>query len=447
MNTICRILFLFFAFVFLTSCMFFKKSSSVEKPKVIIVGGGIAGMAAAKKLQSANIEVLVLEAQSKLGGRLKTDRSNQIIFDEGASWIHGPDDNPLTPLLKPSGIITQFTDDENIIVYNNKGEVYKENLLLKEEEKYDKILDDIRGAKNKSIKKYLEEEYPEYSNDVLWQYMLSAYLEFDTGADIEKLSSKYFYDDKAFKGNDIIVTNGYDKLIDFLSNGIQVKLDSRVNKIDYSKDKICVQTDQNEYYADYVLVTVPLGVLKKKQIQFIPPLKSKTKKAIDYLKMGSVNKFLCVWDSVFWDESKQYIGYTSDVKGKFNYFLNVSKLDSKHKALMTFTFGEYSRDTEKLTDVEVQEEIMSHLRQIYGDSIPDPKIVKRTKWNSNPYSYGSYSFVGLGGKSSYYRKFNQPKVTHLFFAGEHTSKDYRGTVHGAYLTGEREAEEIINIVK
>ena len=73
---------------------------------VLVIGAGVSGLAAAKYLSSRNVTVNVIEAQSKVGGRLKTNRSLDIAFDEGASWIHGPDGNPITELISPSGVNT-----------------------------------------------------------------------------------------------------------------------------------------------------------------------------------------------------------------------------------------------------------------------------------------------------------------------------------------------------
>jgi len=418
----------------------------MKKKSVIIIGGGISGLAAAHKLKSEHIDVLVLEAQSVLGGRLKTDRTNGVVFDEGASWIHGPLDNPISALAQKAKMQTVVTKDSSLIVYNEEGELYGSTDLDNNEDRFNFILDDIGGRKNISVFDYFNKHYPELLKDNLWIYMLSAYLEFDSGGDITKLSSKYFYDDKAFKGEDQIVTNGYDKIIEYLSHEIPVELNTIVNQIDYTNKTVEIITNKDTYYADYVLVTVPLGVLKKESIVFSPTLRRKTYKAIEYLQMGTVNKFLCVWDDAFWNVNKQYIGYTSKEKGKFNYFLNIKKINNDN-ALMTFAFGEYSKETEEMNDSEIEDAIMEHLRKIYGESIPSPKVVKRTYWNSNPFTYGSYSYVGLGGKSRYYNYFSQPKKSHLYFAGEHTSKDFRGTVHGAYLSGIREANRILKVIR
>lgn len=271
--------------------------------------------------------------------------------------------------------------------------------------------------------------------------MLSAFLEFDTGADIYKLSSLDYYDDESFTGKDLIITNGYDKLTNYLAKDINIKLNTCVLKIDYAKATIKVTTTNGDFYANQVLVTVPLGILKRNSIQFIPKLPTSTQKAINNLEMGTVNKFLLVWDTPFWDTDVQYIGYTPTTKGKFNYFLNLKKITNAN-VLMTFAFGDYSIKTETMSDVKITDEIMKHLQSIYGKTIPRPSKMLRTKWNSNSYTYGSYSFATNKTSTNDFEVFEQPIQYKIFFAGEHTIFDYRGTVHGAYLSGIREAKKI-----
>lgn len=428
----------------ITSCSVFKRNQSNQvNKKIIIVGAGISGLSAAKYLKEKGFNVIVLEAQEKIGGRMQTDRSLGIAFDKGASWIHGSKRNPITKLVSISGANTFLTDDDNEKVYNTEGKAYSVKDIYQAESSYNSIVHKLSnsGNINKSFGQLFYSNHPQFENNPLWTYMLSAFLEFDTGGDIYSLSSLDYYNDKAYSGKDLIITNGYDKVTDYLSKEIDIRLNTKVENIDYTKDNIKIETTNGSFEADQVIVTVPLGVLKKNVIKFTPSLPKATQNAINNLKMGSVNKFLLVWDIPFWNTDLQYIGYTPETKGKFNYFLNVKKYTNAN-ALMTFAFGDYSKETEEMNDSQITNEIMAHLKSIYGENIPEPSNMLRTKWSSNVYTYGSYSFAPSGTSSNDFRIFEQPINNKVFFAGEHTIFDYRGTVHGAYLSGLREAKKI-----
>ncbi len=414
---------------------------------VIIIGAGIAGLAAAKKLKEKGYGVIVLESQEKTGGRLRTDRSLGVAFDEGASWIHGPGGgNPLTTIAQKAGANTFLTDDDNIAVYDINGTAYADNFLENSEKQFNSALDAVRNAGNQSqnFQSVFNSLYASQSNDRLWKYMLSAFLEFNTAGDISKLSSKYFDDDEVFPGDDLIITNGYDKFTDYLGQGIDIRLNTRVSAINYASDKVQITANNQNLEADFVIVTVPLGVLKNNSIAFSPNLPSNKTQALERMQMGNVNKFLLVWNNAFWDTNLQYIGYTPDTKGKFNYFLNVKKF-APANALMTFAFGDYADVTETMTDPQIINEIMSHLKNIYGNSIPNPSNMLRTKWRQNINAFGAYSFAAVNTTSDDFDILAQSINNKVFFAGEHTSRDYRGTVHGAYLSGIREAEKIFKL--
>jgi len=413
---------------------------------VVVIGAGISGLAAAKKLKQKGFTVVILEAQEKVGGRIRTDRSLGVAFDEGASWIHGSKGNLITNLAARSGANTFFTDDDNIGVFDIDGTAYSGNVLTNAENQFNDALDAVAkaGMVTQSFEQVFNSLYPAQANNRLWKYMLSAFLEFDTAGDISKLSSKYFYDDEQFGGEDVIVTNGYDKMTDFLAQGLDVRLNTRVSSVDYSTAKVKVVANGNVFEADYVIVSVPLGVLKNGAIAFSPALPNDKSTAISKTNMGNMNKFLLVWNTAFWDINRQYIGYTPETKGKFNYFLNVKKF-APINALMTFAFGDYATVTENMSDGSVVDEIMLHLKNIYGSNIPNPNGLLRTKWSQNINAYGAYSYATNGTTTADFDTLAKAVNNRLFFAGEHTSRDYRGTVHGAYLSGIREADKIINL--
>ncbi|MEL6973117.1 MAG: FAD-dependent oxidoreductase, partial [Bacteroidota bacterium] len=93
----------------------------------------------------------------------------------------------------------------------------------------------------------------------------------------------------------------------------------------------------------------------------------------------------------------------------------------------------------------IMEQIVAHLKMMYGEEIPPPTQFLRTRWRQNEYTFGSYSFATNGTRSSDFDVFSEPITNQLFFGGEHTIAAYRGTVHGAYLSGLRAARQIMSI--
>lgn len=415
---------------------------------VIIIGAGIAGLAAAVKLKAKGFVVTVLEARDKAGGRICTDRSQALPFDMGASWIHGPNRNPISDLAAKAGASTFRTNDDSVRVYDTNGAAYSDQTLTQTERAYEDALQAVQraGATDKSFAQVFQTLHPDRLSDRLWKYLLSAYLEFDTSADITQLGSLYFDDDEMFSGADVIITNGYDRIIEHLARGLNIQLNTPVTAVQYDGSTgVQVRTATETLHADYVVAAVPLGVLQQERIAFNPALPATMRTSLNNLRMGNVNKFLLEWDAPFWETHLQYIGFTPEVKGKFNYFLNLKKFSSAN-ALMTFALGQYAYDTEQMTDAQLSQEITAHLRSIYGNSAPEPTRLRRTRWSQEPHIGGAYTFVPNGGRSADLDAVAQPLNNRIFFAGEHTHRDYRGTVHGAYLSGVREADRIIDLL-
>lgn len=427
----------------LSSCNNEGDGQKTNSKTVIVVGAGISGLAAAKKLKENGFNVIVLEAQSKVGGRLKTIRSLGVAFDEGASWIHGTAGNPITSLAQQAGMNTAFTDDESILAYDIGGVLHSDSNFSDTEDKFYTVLETLKnnGSSTKSFETVFNELYPTYCNDRLWKFFLSTYLTFDTG-DLNMLSSLLYNEGEEFGGEERISVNGYDTIPSYLAIGLNIQLNQKVTKIDYSNTKILVSHNGTVTEADYVLVTVPLGVLKANKIDFVPSLPNTKQNAIQKVGVNCVNKFLLTWETAFWDD-EQYICYTPDIKDKFNYFVNVKKYQPTVNALMTFAYADKARQTENMTDQQIIEEIMTHLRDIYGNNIPYPKNILRTKWQTNEYSYGSYSYTAVGTEMRHFDDLAEEIDDKIFFAGEHTEIDYFSTAHGAYLSGIREADKII----
>lgn len=412
---------------------------------VIIIGAGISGLIAAKKLKENGFNVIILEAQDKVGGRLRTNRSLGIGFDEGASWIHGIDGNPITSLAQQAGMTTFETVDESRKSFDIGGTLRTTAAYDTAEYELYSILNSLmnNGNQTQSFQTVFNNLYPTKANDRLWKFLLSTYVTFDCG-DLDKLSSLLYNEGEEFGGAEKIATNGYDTIANYLANGLNIQLNQRVSKVDYSDSKVKITHNGIISESDYVLVTVPLGILKNNVIQFAPSLPTVKQNAIQKVGMNCVNKFLLTWDIAFWDDV-QYISYTPETRDKFNYFVNVKKFHPSVNALMTFAYADYGRLTESMTDSQIIDEIMSHLRNIYGSTIPNPTHLLRTKWDTNENSFGSYSYTAIGTEMQHFDDLAEEINDKVFFGGEHTNADYYSTVHGAYLSGIREANKIIDL--
>lgn len=425
----------------LTAC---QKKDGMGK-KVIVVGAGISGLAAAFQLQQNGFVVTVLEAQDRVGGRLRTNRTLGVAFDEGASWIHGVNGNPITTLAQQAGMQVFETVDESRKSYDVGGSVRTAKVYDDAEDELYTILGKLMrsGSATQSFEQVFNARYPQYAQDRLWRFLLSTYVTFDTG-DLDQLSSLLYDEGEEYGGVEKIATNGYDTLANHLAKSLSIQYNQRVTAIDYSQSMVRVTHNGAISEADYVVVTVPLGVLKKNIITFTPALPATKRTAIEKVGMNCVNKFLLTWDKAFWDDV-QYLSYTPEVRDKFNYFVNVNKFHPTANALMTFAYAAYARQTETMSDAQVVAAIMEHLRDMYGSATPAPKNMLRTRWGSNEYTYGAYSFTAVGTEMRHFDDLAASVSDRLFFAGEHTEVDYFSTVHGAYQSGLREAKNILNL--
>ncbi len=423
------------------------RKNNINGEEVIVIGAGMAGLAAATKLKEAGFSVRVIEARGSVGGRVRTNRSAGFAFDEGASWIHGAGTrNPIRALASEAGATHFVTDDESVKIYEQDGIEYSDAAFNTGESNYEAALAAIQSnaSRSESFLNAFNRLYPNQIDNRLWKYLLSSYLEFNTGGDISELSATDFYDDEEFSGDEYLITNGYDTIANHLAAGLDVRLNEAVQSIDYSTERPSVRTSAGTYTAQFIVLTVPLGVLKANHISFTPALPSAKTQAISDLGMGNVNKFWLRWDTAFWDNSLSYIACTPSTKGAFNYFLNCRKFSS-YNALMTFALGSYATTSEALSDAEIIDAVMQNLRPIYGASTPAPVELLRTRWASDAHTLGAYSFPRAGAGSAPFLELAKALQNRLFFAGEHTSHEYRGSVHGAYLSGIRAADELIDL--
>jgi monoamine oxidase len=427
-----------------------QSSAKSSQANIIIIGAGIAGLAAARQLKSSGFQVTVLEARNRLGGRIYTDRNLGVPIDLGASWIHGINGNPIAKLARDFNIKTQKTDYDNIYVYGSNGKQLTEQQIDSSESLFETIMQQAKAVAEKldkdisvaeAVKRVLVKEKltPAQQNNLRWQ--LNSNIVIETGTDLDKLSIWEWDEDEAFGGDDYLFPGGYDRIIQNLAQGIDVKLQQTVRSIDYGNRGVSVTTDKGNFQADVALITLPLGVLKSRNISFSPTLPQNKQSAIERLNVGVLNKVALKFPKVFWQQNNDLLGYASSQAKDFSEFLNWRRYTNA-PVLIALTGGSFARSLEGISETEVGEKVMQLLRKLYGNSIPNPEVVLRTNWGADPFAFGAYSTVPVGSKKSDRSILAEPVAKRLFFAGEATSKEYPATVHGAFLSGIREGDRI-----
>ncbi|MCY7405833.1 MAG: FAD-dependent oxidoreductase [Alkalinema sp. CAN_BIN05] len=425
------------------------QTSAKATKSAIVIGAGISGLAAAQVLKKAGMTVTVLEARNRIGGRIWTDRSTGTPVDLGASWIHGPDGgNPVTTLAQSIGAKLFKTDDDRIIVYDRQGNPIDDRLMERRGQEYRKLLAQVqRGSENKldSVADSIRKIDHNLLNDPLIQYQLNAYLEFDTGGPIEDLSARYVTNDEAFPGKDVLFPDGYDAILKPLTQGLTIQMNQVVQSVNQDFSEVIIKTKTQEFNADVAIVTLPLGILKAGDVIFSPPLPEPKQTAINRVGFGTVNKVFLKFDRPFWDFTMQYFGYASGNQSLYSYLLNVQKFSSI-PALMAFSIGQNGQAMERRSDEQITTDVLEVLQTLFkvrSDEIT-PQSILISRWMRDRFTRGSYSYASVQTRMEDFEVLSQPLNDRLFFAGEHTHSTYRGTVHGAYLSGLRAAKDVLN---
>lgn len=454
------------------------QSCNTENPvDVLILGGGMAGVAAARTLHAmGKTNYIVFEANNKLGGRIRRDDTRNI--ELGANWIHGldladPNRHPLwrewrvcdsngprgsvTPMDGPLDIDFEKIYDErgnNIISSVSGTNLYEEKTLqfIMAEEIATKM--SVSAAEDESVKTALEEG-GWVPSDRLDRFIEWNRVDYCLAAKPQNLSLIHTLPQDTFDAFTIsggesscyLVTDekGYSFVVDCLARDFKdttrLKLNAKVTKVETSDDCVCATVQGNgKYCASYAILTFSMGVLQAAirgdpgAVHFEPEL---SKDAINQVTMVHFVKIFLKFNESFLKESEtedqQFFGYVSETRGHYPVFFTVkSILNTIHLhvtedlALQVLSQGETT----------TMNEIMAILRKIYNnENIPNPVDIEISQWDIDPLFLGSYEAYGPGVPRDVFEKLHEPVNNRLYFAGSALNDSHYGFVHGAYGSG------------
>ncbi|OIT35336.1 PREDICTED: probable polyamine oxidase 4 [Nicotiana attenuata] len=432
-----------------------------SSPSVIVVGGGISGVAAARFLQNASFKVLLLESRDRLGGRIHTDYSFGCPVDMGASWLHGVcNENPLAPLIRRLGLTMYRTSGDDSVLYDHDlescmlfdmdGHQVPQNTVAEVGEAFKKILSETEKVRNEhshdlSVLQAISvvlDRHPELRQEGISHEVLQWYIcrvEAWFAADADTISLKTWDQEQVLTGGHGLMVQGYYPVIEALSKDIDIRLSHRVKRITNGYNKVMVTVeDGRTFVADAAIITVPVGVLKANLIEFKPELPEWKLSAIADLGVGNENKIALRFDNVFWP-NVELLGIVAPTSYACGYFLNLHKATGQ-RVLVYMAAGRLAYDVEKLSDSDAADFAMRQLMKMFPNA-PAPVQYLVSRWGTDRDSLGCYSYDLVGKPTDVYDRLRAP-LGNLFFGGEAVCMDdHQGSVHGAYSAGIIAAED------
>ncbi|KAJ0425258.1 hypothetical protein BJY00DRAFT_204614 [Aspergillus carlsbadensis] len=444
---------------------------------VAILGGGMAGVTAAKTLANASItDFVILEYRDTLGGRVthaefgQDPNGDPYIIELGANWIQGlgseTTENPVWALAKKHNITNTVSNYDSILTYNETGytdyaatlEQYalaREKASLHAGRILNSNLQDMTARSGLALAGWrprrddMAAQAVEWWN---WDWEGASSPEtssFVFGVAAENLTFNQF----GALNNLVLDRRGYSAIIHgeaetfLLGPGDpRLWLNTQVTDIEHGAHGVVIRNaDGSCVSAAYAITTFSVGVLQNNVVRFEPELPEWKRTAIEKFTMGTYTKIFMQFPYTFWPEDTEFFLYASPTsRGFYPVFQSLSKatfLPGSNILFVTVVETQSYR-VERQSSAQTQSEILAVLREMFPETaIPDPIAFTYPRWSSEPWAFGSYSNWPAGTTLEMHQNL-RANVGRVWFAGEATSAQYFGFLHGALFEGREVGESV-----
>jgi monoamine oxidase len=403
---------------------------------VAVIGGGAAGIGAARRLGDAGVKALILEARDRLGGRAWTVEAGDFPVDLGCGWLHSAKRNPWTAIAEAQGRTIDQTPPPWARATAQPGLTATE-------------ADEMRAALwalHERADALPEDEPDRPLADLLdpggrWNALIDAVSGYYSGAELARVSARdlgRYADD----GVNWRVVEGYGRTIAAHGAGLEVAFDSAVARIDHGGRRIRIETKRGVVEADAAIVTLPSALIAADEALFAPTLPDKTRAAAG-LPLGCDDKlFLSLGDAEGFEPETRAFGDPRRAATAAYQFRPFGR-----PMIECYFGGALAAELEKGGAAAFFDFARSELVGLYGGEFAR-RIAPLALhgWSGDPFARGAYSYA-LPGRADDRAALAAPVDARLFFAGEACSREDFSTAHGAYLTGIAAAEQAIGALR
>jgi polyamine oxidase len=428
--------------------------------RVVVVGAGIAGLTVANALAHAGTDCVVLEARDRIGGRLHTVDVAGSPVDLGGSWIHHPVGNPLRAFAEQVGVTCAEGDPLPQIA----GFDCAEGRRLSSAE-LEASLHLQFEAFPEAVERLCVELGPDASAaDGIDAFVagaglapaptrrarqaLRAVIEADAADLPERQSLRWLWNEIEYGGSlfgDLPV-GGYRSLVDAMASGLDVRLGVEVAEVVLGPRSVHVRgADGSTEDGSHVVVTVPLGVLKRGTPQFSPVLPPDRAAAIGRLGFGRYEKVALGFDQPFWRAAglSHLMIFPRDPADSTLWVFDQDAFGAG-PTLVCHNFHSAAGRLLTETPEQAAQRFLGLLAEAIGGPCPPPAAVTVTSWATDPHSGGAYTHIPPGADPADIDLLGEPIGGRMLFAGEHTQSARTGYADGAMTSGIREAKRLLD---
>lgn len=422
-----------------------------KRPKVIILGAGFAGLAAANFLYKKKIDFIILEARNRIGGRVFShtiDEKENLIIELGAEWV-GNSHERLINLSNEFGLELLNNQFESHLIY--KGEYFKPGQWDYSEgwkKKFQTIIDNYPKLTQADKLKLDKMDWWRFlvnngceGRDLDLRELLDSTDFGETIRSVSAFAALAEYAESSEKNEmDLKIKGGNGMLAKRIAEKIgadKIKLQHAVKRVVQNlKGGVTVYCENGQQFtADKLICTAPTFAVKK--IKWEPGLPTDQVNAMNELQYARINKNPVLFEKRFWeDESFDMVTDQSP-----HYFYHATKNQSSKKGvLISYTIGEKAAVVANQSDDWKKEMILQTLSPHFKNVKDNWERQTNYYWGNDEFSRGAYA---LYGKGQWFRVMPILKRSHIHthFAGEHLA-DWQGFMEGAINTGEEAAEKI-----
>ncbi len=423
-----------------------------ELHDVVVIGAGMAGLSAARRLSDGGHDVVVVEGRERLGGRLHTVQLGDASVDLGGAWIHGPIGNPLTPVAEAAGVAgSQSSWIENpatSMAVTVDGEQLDTVAFARGARRFwagfDTVvgpaagsgtIGDLVGGGAISSAGLAGAEVAGFE----WAAHLG--VQCIEASDIDQISAPGTVMNERPGGNLLLSDGGYVRLVDEVALGLDVRTGWVVEAVSAVADGWLVSGvadgEPVSALARVVVVTVPVAVLQRESISFEPPLGSEVIDRLARFGVGRAEKIAVRFAEWPWDATLQTLSIVgaddTDPMCSWN-FLPTAPI------AVSYAAGSRADAMNAMPDDVVLRLALDRLTTVFG---PLPEVVDwvRTNWANDHFSAGAYTFSASPQAGEDRSAMREPVAPGLWFAGA-AYADHYATADGAFSSGRECAERV-----